>query len=60
MHLYKDVCAEPDTVEAALKSFYKHSWYLDSTIILLPLLDKDVFNEEKSKITSAMLQYDKL
>ena len=40
IHLYKDVCAKPDTVEAVHKSFYKHCWHLDSTTVPLSLLDK--------------------
>ena len=34
MHLYKDVCAKPDVVKAVLKSFYKHSWYLNLQLYL--------------------------
>ena len=58
MHLYRDVCAKPEAVDAVLESFYKHTWYLDSTIVPLSLLDEDVPYEEKSKIAAAILQHD--
>ena len=41
MHLYRDVCAKPEAVDAVLGSFYKHTWYLDSIIVPLSLLDED-------------------
>ena len=46
MHLYKDVYAKPNAIETVLKSFYKHSWYLDFKIVPLSLLDKNVSNEK--------------
>ena len=54
MHQYKAVCAKPDAVDAVLNSLFKHTWYLDSTLIPLALLDDGVALEEKKKL---LLQY---
>ena len=55
MHQYRDVCSNPAAVDAVLDSLYKHTWYLDSTIIPLALLDEDLSSNEKEKIAAAIL-----
>ena len=48
MHQHKAICAEPFAVDAVLNSLFKHTWYLDSTLIPLALLDDGVAIEEKN------------
>ena len=60
MHQYKAVCAERFAVDAVLNSLFKHTWYLDSTLIPLALLDDGVALEEKKKIAAAILSLPKL
>ena len=55
MHQYKAVCADPFAVDAVLNSLFKHTWYLDSTLIPLAMLDDGVAVEEKKKIAAAIL-----
>lgn len=40
-----------------MESLQKHSWYLDSTLIPLALLDDDVPEEEKREIADAILDH---
>ena len=59
MHQCKAVCAKPFAVDAVLNSLFKHTWYLDSTLIPLALLDDGVALEEKKKIAAAILSFPK-
>ena len=44
---YKEITSHPEAVQAVSESLKKHSWYLDSTLIPLALLDDDVSPVEK-------------
>ena len=52
---YKQICSYPEAVDSVLASVYKHSWYLDSTLIPLALSDDNVGADEKSIIAQAIL-----
>lgn len=55
---YKQICSYPEAVDSVLASVYKHSWYLDSTLVPLALLDDNVGADEKSKIAQAILAHE--
>ena len=57
MHQFRDICLNPKSVDAVLDSLYKHTWYLDSTMIPLALLDEDLPLHEKQKIAAAILSF---
>ena len=57
MQQYRKLCAIPDAVDAVLNSLYKHSWYLDSTMIPLALLDDDLSFEEKANFANLILTF---
>ena len=48
MNEYKIVCSNPEAVDTVLASLYKHTWYLDSTIIPLALLNKNISMDKKT------------
>ena len=54
---YMKVCFKPEAVDSVLASLYKHTWYLDSTIVLLALLDKNVSTEKKAAIADTLLSF---
>ena len=53
---YKEITSHPEAVQAVSESLKKHSWYLDSTLIPLALLDDDVLPVQK-KIATAILKH---
>ncbi|XP_065680271.1 uncharacterized protein LOC124806608 isoform X1 [Hydra vulgaris] len=57
MKEYKKVCSNAEAVDAVLASLYKHTWYLDSTIIPLALLDKNISMDKKTAIADALLSF---
>ncbi|XP_065679118.1 uncharacterized protein LOC136093876 [Hydra vulgaris] len=57
MQQYRKLCAKPDAVDAVLNSLYRLSWYLDSTIIPLALLDDDLSFEEKANLAKVILTF---
>ena len=57
MHQCRDICLNPEAVDAVLDSLYKHTWYLDSTIIPLNLLDEELPSHEKQKNAAATLSF---
>ena len=59
IHQYKAVCADPFAVDAVLNSLFKHTWYLDSTLTPLALMDDGAALEEKKKIAGAILSFPK-
>ena len=54
---YKHICLNQEAVDAGLVSLYKHTWYLESTMIPLALLDEDLPSPEKQNITAAILSF---
>ncbi|XP_065679431.1 uncharacterized protein LOC136093970 [Hydra vulgaris] len=57
MRQFRNICLNPKAVDAVLDSLYKHTWYLDSTMIPLALLDEDLPLNEKQKIAVAILSF---
>ena len=56
MNEYKKVCSNPEAVDA-LASLYRYTWYLDSTIIPLALLDKNISMDKKTAIADDLLSF---
>jgi len=57
MSKYRETCQCSDAVDRVISSIYKHSWYLDSTLIPLALLDSEVPEEEKRTIADAIFSH---
>ena len=57
MNEYMKVCSNLEAVDAVLASLYKHTWYLDSTIIPLALLNKNISMDKKTAIADPLLSF---
>ena len=55
MHQYREVSDKPEAVDHVIANMFKHTWYLDSTLVPLALLDSEVPNVEKREIADAIL-----
>ena len=49
------VSDKPEAVDHVIANMFKHTWYLDSTLVPLALLDSEVPNVEKREIADAIL-----
>ena len=55
MYKYRGVTENKEAVNKIIGNMMKHTWYLDSTMVPLALLDEEVPASEKRKIANALL-----